>query len=262
MRLRRRDGGGKTHRQVMDGRFIGRSHAPSDALVAFVPFRADERPAFRGCPCARALSARHARDPYLVSHRRFSQFLSRRARRRAARRVGARALARAPKASSCPHSPSDDTHRASDAAEECRAMTLDTRKKALAGREHVRSRSRDSLGAPQPKRGADTNRKLQNISRIPKAPVEVYRRVIPPAYDVSSFSRGGERFFRYQKVSGSATGVPCAHARPNAGRPVSARRVIESARGAAKRVSRIGSPPWCAPRARMTRGTPSRTQAT
>lgn len=123
--------GGETHRQVIHGRFLGRTHAPAGAPVVLVPFRGDERPAFRGRPRVRAVSARHAppRDPSLVSHRRFSQFLARRARRRAARRGGARALAHAPEAPRSPHSPSDDTHRASDAAKECRSMTRDTRER-------------------------------------------------------------------------------------------------------------------------------------
>mgnify|MGYP004411752947 CR=1 FL=1 len=129
VRVRKRRGG-KTHRQVVDGRFLGRTHAPAGAPGTPVPFRVDERPAFRGRPRVRTTSARRARprDPSLVSsHRRFSQFLARRARRRATRRAGARALARAPETPRAPHSPSDDTHRASDAAGECRATALDTR---------------------------------------------------------------------------------------------------------------------------------------
>lgn len=67
--------GGETHRQVIHGRFLGRTHAPAGAPVVLVPFRGDERPAFRGRPRVRATSARHARprDPRLVSsHRHFS----------------------------------------------------------------------------------------------------------------------------------------------------------------------------------------------
>ena len=98
-------------------------HAPAGAPVVLVPFRGDERPAFRGrrshasAPRARATLVPETHVSFPPSFPNSSPD----ARAPSARRGGARALARAPRAPRSPRSPSDDTHRASDAAKECRS---------------------------------------------------------------------------------------------------------------------------------------------
>ena len=195
---------------------------------------------------------------------------ARAAARRAPRR--ARALARAPEAPRSPHSPSDDTHRASDAAKECRSRHA-TLEKGKDREEEERAFDKGVVnGGPRrcenekisfiflnPKstgyfRRADVRRRKRFSDTSCAFPFRSLQASLPPSlHKFALIITGGRAACSSQRW---------APARPIAGRPASARRGADRGWGAATRAPRFDPARRSSSRARRTRGTPSQTRAT